>query len=75
MQVAKLFMNGRSQAVRLPKEFRFDADEVYIRKEGDNVILTSKPASWDEFFAEPSAFDDDFMSDREDAPSQERDFG
>lgn len=39
MQKAKLFWNGRSQAVRLPKEFRFDADEVLIRREGDTVIL------------------------------------
>ena len=41
MQIAKIFMNGRSQAVRLPKEFRFDVDEVYIRKEGESVIITA----------------------------------
>jgi antitoxin VapB len=49
---AKLFMNGRSQAVRLPLVFRFNCDEVYIRKDpatGD-VILSRKPGSWDDFF-------------------------
>lgn len=50
MQKAKLFWNGRSQAVRLPKEFRFDADEVLIRREGDAVILElPRPAPADEW--------------------------
>lgn len=52
-QVAKLFSNGRSQAVRLPLAFRFDAKEVFIRQDpatGD-VILSQKPDSWDDFFA------------------------
>ena len=50
---AKLFQTGRSQAVRLPKEFRFEGDEVYIRrdpKSGD-VVLSRRPDSWDELFA------------------------
>lgn len=53
MQTAKLFTNGRSQAVRLPVAFRFDVDEVYIRQDeitGD-VILSKKPSNWDSFFA------------------------
>ncbi|RUS67753.1 Antitoxin VapB2 [Saezia sanguinis] len=52
-QTAKIFTNGRSQAVRLPAEFRFDSKEVYIRqdpKTGD-VILSRKPDNWDGFFA------------------------
>ncbi|MBA2596995.1 MAG: AbrB/MazE/SpoVT family DNA-binding domain-containing protein [Chloroflexia bacterium] len=52
-QTAKLFMNGRSQAVRLPAAFRFDASEVFIWKDpatGD-VILSRRPPSWDGFFA------------------------
>lgn len=52
-QIAKLFSNGRSQAVRLPLAFRFDAKEVFIRQDpatGD-VILSQKPNSWDDFFA------------------------
>jgi antitoxin VapB len=50
--LAKLFTNGRSQAVRLPAAYRFDTNEVFIRKDevtGD-VILSRKPASWDDFF-------------------------
>ena len=52
-QIAKLFTNGRSQAVRLPAAYRFDAKEVYIRQDAEtgDVILSRKPASWDGFFA------------------------
>ena len=71
---AKIFMNGRSQAVRLPKEYRFDTDEVYITKRGQNVIISAKKPTWDEFFDSKSVFDDDFLEDRSDAPPQERDF-
>ena len=49
--VAKLFMNGRSQAVRMPAECRSDVDEVTIQKLGDTVIISSKTNRWDEFFA------------------------
>ena len=71
---AKIFMNGRSQAVRLPKEFRFDCEEVYIRKQGDQVIISARELTWDEFFDQPTAFGDDFLSDRDDCKPQERDF-
>jgi antitoxin VapB len=52
-QVAKLFTNGRSQAVRLPAAYRFDAKEVYIRQDPDtgDVILSRRPTNWDGFFA------------------------
>jgi antitoxin VapB len=52
-QVAKLFTNGRSQAVRLPAAFRFDAQEVFIRQDPEtgDVILSRKPADWDDFFS------------------------
>ncbi len=72
--IAKIFMNGRSQAVRLPKEYRFDTDEVYITKQGSSVIITEKKPTWDEFFDSESAFDDDFLKDRLDVQPQERDF-
>jgi antitoxin VapB len=49
---AKLFIHGGSQAVRLPKEFRFDGKEVTIRKEGDRVILEPVDRDWDAFWAE-----------------------
>jgi antitoxin VapB len=68
-QTAKLFMNGRSQAVRLPAEFRFDASEVFIRRDpitGD-VILSRHPPNWEGFFA--ALVDADvpveFLSDQE----------
>ena len=69
VQTAKLFMNGRSQAVRLPAAFRFDASEVYIRRDpltGD-VILSRRPPNWDGFFAALAAAEvpDEFISDRE----------
>jgi antitoxin VapB len=52
-QVAKLFANGRSQAVRLPVAYRFDAKEVFIRQDPEtgDVILSRKPATWDDFFS------------------------
>lgn len=52
-QVAKLFTNGRSQAVRLPAAYRFDTKEVFIRQDPEtgDVILSRKPATWDGFFA------------------------
>lgn len=65
MQKAKLFWNGRSQAVRLPKEFRFDAAEVTIRREGDAVILElPKAATEDEWAwtANLQGFDESFMA-------------
>jgi antitoxin VapB len=52
-QIAKLFTNGRSQAVRLPAAYRFDTKEVFIRQDPEtgDVTLSRKPASWDDFFA------------------------
>lgn len=52
-QVAKLFVNGRSQAVRLPAIYRFDAKEVYIRQDPEtgDIILSRKPQTWDGFFS------------------------
>ena len=65
-QVAKLFRNGRSQAVRLPAAYRFEGDEVFIRRDpvtGD-VILSAKPRSFDRFFAalDKAKAPDDFLS-------------
>ncbi len=71
-QTAKLFNNGRSQAVRLPAEFRFEGTEVYIRKEGEQVILSPRPTSWDDFFDSSLRAIEDFMAERVDLPPQER---
>ncbi|HEY1678036.1 MAG TPA: type II toxin-antitoxin system VapB family antitoxin [Candidatus Sulfotelmatobacter sp.] len=75
-QTAKLFRNGRSQAVRLPAEFRFPGSEVYVRRDpatGD-VILSRRPDSWEDFFqlAESLDIPDDFLSNRRDSPPQKR---
>ena len=74
MGVAKVFKNGQSQAVRLPKEFRFDTDEVFVSKEGDKIILFPKPKiTWNEFFEKHEACPE-FELDRSDnGPPQERD--
>ena len=73
-QIAKIFMNGRSQAVRLPKEFRFDCDEVYITKHGDGIVISPKKPTWDDFFDQDSAFGNDYLADRNQEEPQERDF-
>lgn len=69
---AKLFMNGRSQAVRLPKDFRFNSDEVLIRKEGDSIILSPKQQSWANFFKNTPLPSEDFMDNRVDLPAKKR---
>ena len=71
-KIAKLFTTGRSQAVRLPKEFRFESSEVFIRKEGDEVILSEKPASWEGFFNSSKRPTDDFMTERVDLKAEKR---
>ena len=60
MKTARLFKNGPSQAVRLPKEFRLDTAEVFIHRSGDTLILTPRMATWDGFAAGLSGFSPDF---------------
>ena len=76
IKVAKLFRNGRSQAVRLPADFRFTGSEVYVRRDpatGD-VILSRRPDSWQDFFDLTRTLDipEDFLSNRRDSPPQKR---
>jgi antitoxin VapB len=75
-RTAKVFRNGRSQAVRLPVEYRFDGSEVYIRRDpgSGDVILSRRPESWDDFFelADRIGVPVDFMSERGDVPPQKR---
>jgi len=63
---AKLFMNGASQAVRLPKEFRFEGDEVCIKRVGAAVVLFEKGKAWDLMEAAIGQFSDDFMAGERD---------
>jgi antitoxin VapB len=72
VQEAKLFKNGQSQAVRLPKEFRFTGSSVYVRKLGDVVMLIPKRRSWNALIDACGRFTDDFMSSR-DQGAHERD--
>ena len=74
MDTAKVFANGRSQAVRLPKAFRFDEDEVYVTRLGSAVVLMPKKGSWDVLFDALDGFSEDFMEDRNQPEhQQERD--
>jgi antitoxin VapB len=72
-KTAKIFMTNRSQAVRLPKEFQFDTAEVFIRKAGDEVILSPRPPDWSSYLADGPVASAEFMSGIEDLPVQERD--
>jgi antitoxin VapB len=69
---AKIFKNNRSQAVRLPKEFQFNTHEVFIRKEGSDVILSPRPLDWSSYLAEAPVASESFMEGIEDLPVQER---
>lgn len=72
MRTAKLFQNGQSQAVRLPKEFRFDGEEVFIKKSGNVVMLIPIAHSWDSLLGSLDNFTPDFMSVRNQPPQQDR---
>ena len=71
-RTAKVFMNNRSQAVRLPKEFQFASREVFIRKEGNEVILSPRPQNWADYLDHGPKASPDFMDNVEDLPVQER---
>lgn len=71
METAKVFETGRSQAVRLPKKFRFDVDEVVIQQLGDAVILVPKKSLWKTFVEGVDGFSDDFFADGRDQGVQE----
>lgn len=64
MNTAKLFKNGKSQAVRLPKEFKFQGTEVYIKRIGRNVMLIPKDDPWGSLIDSLDDFSDDFMAER-----------
>lgn len=72
METARLFKNGRSQAVRLPKEFRFEGEDVYIKKSGNVVLLIPKDDPWQIMWESLGQFTEDFMEPRNQPPQQER---
>ena len=69
---AKIFMNNRSQAVRLPKEFQFRATEVFIRREGNDVVLSPRASDWSSYLSDAPIASSDFMENVTDLPVQER---
>jgi antitoxin VapB len=69
---AKVFMNNRSQAVRLPKDFQFNTEDVFIRKEGNDVVLSPRPSDWSDYLAEGPVASSSFMEGVEDLPPQDR---
>lgn len=71
MKTAKLFMNGRSQAVRLPKESQFSGEDVFIRKHGDTVILIPRDKQWETFLKGLDSFSDDYMEDGRDQGNEQ----
>ena len=73
MKKAKIFMNGQSQAVRLPKEFRFNEDEVSVQKYGDGILILPIAKSLFAFRSSIKNFSDDFMNDRNQPEMQKRD--
>jgi antitoxin VapB len=72
MTSSTVFTSNRSQAVRLPKDFQFNTEEVFIRKEGSDVVLSPRPSDWSSYLAEAPVASATFMDDVEDLPVQER---
>lgn len=73
MDTAKVFTNGHSQAIRLPKEYRVQDNEVFVKKYEDMVILIPKNSIWTTFLSGLNSFSDDFMADRRQPEGQTRD--
>ena len=71
--LAKVFQNGKSQAIRIPKKYRVDTKEVYIEKEGDTLIIKPKYENkWDKWFESLTDVTDDFMEERIQPPLDKR---
>lgn len=73
MDVAKIFENGRSQAVRLPKEYRFKDSEVFVKRINDIVLLIPKDTMWKTFESSLDYFSEDFLSTRNQVKPDKRD--
>jgi antitoxin VapB len=71
MDTAKIFKNGKSQAIRLPKEYRFQGSKVYVKQVGNAVVLIPEQDSWQTLIESLEQFSDDFMLERQ-QPPQER---
>lgn len=67
--LAKVFTSGNSQAIRLPKQFRLNVKEVFIRWSGNNLIITPRPDSWEGFMQSCEGFSDDLRLERDTLPT------
>jgi antitoxin VapB len=72
MDLAKIFMSGRSQAVRLPKQYRFEGDEVLIKRVGDAVVLLPRTRSWDTLFESLQGFEPGLKLERAQPDAQQK---
>jgi len=72
MDTAKIFKNGRSQAVRLPRQYRFSGERVYIRKFGKATILFPEEDAWDVLIESGRQFSEDFLSERNQGQTERR---
>lgn len=72
MKCAKVFENGRSQAVRLPKEYRFNDSEVRVNKVGDIIMLIPKKSKWNSLIKSLDIFTDDYMDERNQGAIEKR---
>ena len=72
MDTAKIFQNGKSQAIRLPKEYRFEGTKVYVKRIGNAVVLIPERDSWRALIESLGQFSDDFMAERRQPPIQDR---
>ena len=72
MERAKIFQSGRSQAVRLPKEFRFNGSEVFVKRVGNAVVLLPTDEAWDSLAQSLDLFSEDFMVERDQSQEQQR---
>jgi len=70
-RLANIFMNNRSQAVRLPKDFQFHTREVFIRREGNEIILSPRPLDWSSYLSQGPVASETFMEGIEDLPVPE----
>ena len=68
MKTAKIFRSGNSQAVRIPKEFQMEGDEVEIQRKGNTLVLRPKKKSWTSLVKSLEQFTEDFMSHRRKQP-------
>ena len=73
-RIAKIFWNNRGQAVRLPEDFQFNSAEVFIRRQGAEVVLSPRPTGWDAYLTSGPLASPDFMQGVEELPLQERVF-